>query len=514
VISNPKFRLVKNSLANVFRGGSASLVALIVPHFITRYMSPAAYGVWMLVLQVGAYVNFLDLGIQQSVGRFVAHAEEQKNVQHRNGVVSTALLILAIAALVAILCGLAVAAFFSGIFPQVPGAFVSQARAALLIITITLALGLPASVFNAVFVGLHRNEVPALIIAGRNLLTGIAVVLIAHSRGTILEMAMAAGAINLFSYGAQYLVFRRKTAGTWIAIAYLSRSVARELASYCKSLSIWSFSVLLVMGLDLTLVGIFDFQSVAYYAVAAIPAGFLTGMQNAIFSAAIPYTAMLHARGDRNALGQTVLSGARYGMFLLVATGLPLIFAPLPILKLWVGPSYALRAAHFLQILIIANIIRLSATPYAAALIGSGEQRLVTVSPLLEGFSNLLASILLGLRFGAIGVALGTLIGSVVGILGHYFYNMERTKELNFNRNQYFTAVLRPIFCVTPLLVVGLAWSRLAQDGILRVSYFGIAALASVWLIYRYGMIWPQRQPLAIRLDGLAEPAVDWQLPD
>jgi Na+-driven multidrug efflux pump len=41
----------------------------------------------------------------------------------------------------------------------------------------------------------------------------------------------------------------------------------------------------------------------------------------------------------------------------------------------------------------------------------------------------LVASVLLGLKFGAVGVAWGTLIGAFVGMLAHVFYNLPRTKS-------------------------------------------------------------------------------------
>jgi GDP-mannose 4,6 dehydratase len=47
------------------------------------------------------------------------------------------------------------------IFRQMPEPLVGSARLALLLVAISLAIGLPASVFNGIFVGLQRNEIPA-----------------------------------------------------------------------------------------------------------------------------------------------------------------------------------------------------------------------------------------------------------------------------------------------------------------------------------------------------------------
>ena len=116
--------------------------------------------------------------------------------------------------------------------------------------------------------------------------------------------------------------------------------------------------MLLVSGLDLTLVGVFDFERVAFYAVAASVVAFVAGVQNAVFSATMPSAAVLHARGASRELGRMVIDGTRYGMLLLLVTGLPLVLAAKPILRAWVGSVYAVHGAVLLQVLVVANIVR------------------------------------------------------------------------------------------------------------------------------------------------------------
>ena len=83
------------------------------------------------------------------------------------------------------------------------------------------------------------------------------------------------------------------------------------------------------------------------------------------------------------------------------------------------GPRYAENATILVQLLVVANIIRICVSPYIVAMIGTGEQRRIIFVPLLEGAVNLAASVIAGYYLGAAGVALGTLIGSVVSLVGH-----------------------------------------------------------------------------------------------
>jgi O-antigen/teichoic acid export membrane protein len=360
----------------------------------------------------------------------------------------------------------------------------------------SLAVGLPASAFNGIFIGLQRNEIPASIIGGSRIVSAIGLILIVRHGGGLLGMGVMTAAVNLSSYAIQYWVYRRLVQKTEISRNLVSLTTARELFNYCFSLSVWYFATLLVTGLDLTLVGFFDFRSLAYYTVSATLITFILGLQSAIFGAMIPAAAKLEARNNTAELGSILVSTTRYGMFLLFASGLPLLAATRPILAAWVGTEYAAHASTILRVLVIANIIRLSAIPYAMLLIGTGQQRLVTVSPLIEGFSNLLVSVVAGAAFGAIGVALGTLVGSIVGIFCNFVYNMPRSARISADRITYFRdGYLRPLLCVSPLLFVCLLRemfpNTLATATIHLMSLAGLATVVGIW---RFGFSISERE--------------------
>ena len=274
-------------------------------------------------------------------------------------------------------------------------------------------------------------------------------------------MAVAFAITNLLSYILQYQACRRIAPDVRISFGLVDRAAAMELFDYCFSLTIWSFGLLLVTGLDLTIVGYYRFNEVAYYSVAAIIVTFLGGFYNAIISPMIPAAAVLHARGDRHKLGQMTMIATRYGMFLLLVTGLPLIAGARILLRAWVGPEYAAHATVIAEILIAANVIRMSITPYVVAMIGSGEQRLVIFTPILEGVTNLVASLIAGYFLGALGVAIGTLIGAFVGLLGMLVYNMRRITTIQVTVSKYIrSSLLRPCLCALPVVtVMVLLWS-------------------------------------------------------
>jgi len=497
---NEKIVLARNAISNVARGGAASLVAVLLPPFLTRLMSPEGFGVWSLVLQLSAYVGYLDFGIQTAVGRFVAHANERGDTECRNGIASTALAVL-IAAGTMGLAGIAIAAVvLPNIFRQLPGGLVGDARAALLLVGCSLAVGLPASVFTGIFVGLQRYEVPAAIIGGSRVVSAILVVFVVSRGGSLARMGMAVAGVNLVSYFLQYAMYRRLAPTVRLSAHLISLETGRQLFRYCLSLSVWTSATLLITGLDVLLVAYFQFEAVPYYAVAATLVTFLAGLQNAVFGVMIPSTAVQHARGDWKELGRTMVTATRYGSFLLLITGLPLILAAREILSLWMGPAYAVHGVRVLQILAAANVIRLLNVPYVMALIGTGQQRLVVVTPLLEGFSNLLVSLIAGFMYGALGVAVGTLVGSLAGMAGNLVYNMRRTVGVEFRISDYLRdGLLRPAICALPPIVsVVLLQSRTESALLIRYVVLAAALTATAILVWRLGLIGQEREKLRL----------------
>jgi O-antigen/teichoic acid export membrane protein len=496
-----KFVLLKNAASNLIRGSAAAVVAVFLPPFLTRLMSPDAFGAWSLVLQLSAFVGYLDFGIQTAIGRFIAHTGESGDTEQRDRIVSTSLAVLVAVGTLGILGSLGLAVLMPHFFHQVPQLLLGDSRLALVLVGSSLAVGLPCSLFNGIFVGLQRYEVPAAVIGGSRIIGAVFLVVIVRHGGSLAQMGAAVAAVNLGSYGLQYLLYRKMAPRVRFSSQLVSRKAGRELFDYCLSLSIWSFAMLLVTGLDVALVGHFEFEKVAYYSVAATLIVFLAGVQNALFNVMVPSTAVLQARGNSVQLGRLMVTATRYGSFILLLMGLPLILAAKGILTVWVGPKYAEEGTRILEVLTAANIIRLTAVPYVMTLIGTGQQRLVTITPVLEGVSNLVASVIGGFFFGAIGVAVGTLVGGCVGVLGNFVYNMPRTIEINFRIADYLRdGLLRPFMCALPLVGVALIY-RFSGFSARVAGYaaIGAAVVTTLLLFWRYGLVGSERERLRIR---------------
>jgi O-antigen/teichoic acid export membrane protein len=473
------WRFAKNAVANLGRGSASAVVALILPPILVRHMTPASYAVWVLVLQTAAYVSYLNFGLQTAVGRYVAFANEKKDVELRDSVFSTAFAGLCVAALLSLVC-LAVAVLAApAIFPSVPGPLIPQMRWALLLVGFSLAVELPASAWNGVFIGMERYELPAVTIGGARILSSLGVIVAALAGSSLPAMAAIITTANLLSYLAQYLALRSIAPDIHFRLPMVRRSTARELYGYCFGLTVMSFSMLLVTGFDLVLVGRFDFSAVIPYSVAASMIAFISGLLFAIINVILPHAATLHAKEKADEMGKLVISSTRISMLLLILTGVPILIYAGPILRLWIGSRYVAAGTPLLTVLIVANMIRLIGGPYSIVLIAAGQQKYIKIGPIMEGVSNFCISVVLGLLMGGIGVALGTFFGALVGASALLLYAMPRTKpSIGLSRRRFLLyGVLSPMLWTSPLIAVAAA----SLCGIaIYPSVFALAAVLSL----------------------------------
>ncbi len=486
-MSRLRFTVIKNALANVIRMGASAIVALALPHFLTRAMDHDRFAAWVLMLQVAAYANYLDFGLQTAVARYMAQAIEKGEDKSRDGLISTALAMLAVASLVALVAIGAVLIFLPELFQAAPAALIGELRAGTAVLTIGAALLLPLSAFTGVLIGLQRNELPAMAVGTSRLAGAVMVIFAVFHTHSLVVLAALLGGCNLAGGVVQYLLARRLLPGMRIALRQTSRKMAFELARYCSALTVWSFCMLLVSGLDVTIVGHYDFSAVGAYSVAALLISFLTGVGSAVYSALLAPMAVLQARGEWKRIQNLVVTVTRLSSFLDILEVLAVFLWGHWFLHLWIGESYAVQALPILKILIVANAIRLVGAPLSSALVATNQQRHGISGALAEGVSNFGFSITGALLWGAIGVAWGTLAGAVIGILwvlvlmvGWLRYPIVSRAEL------LLEGCLRPLLCLSPVILLVLLLSQV-QNTTVRLFAVVAAAVVTVALTWRWG---------------------------
>lgn len=481
------FTIAKNAIANLVRGGASAVVAIVLPHFLTRSLGTDRFAAWALMLQLAAYANYLDFGVQTAVARYLAAALEKCDHERCDRLLSNAVAILTVAGVIA-LCGLGIVAWqLPHLFRSVPAGLAAEMGSGVLILGLTAAINLPLSAYTGVLIGMQRNEFPAIAIGISRLLGAIAVVLVVHRTHSLVWLALCIGGFNLAGGLVQYLISRKLLPTLRLSFAFLDRSMAAELIRYCSTLTVWSFAMLLVSGLDVTIVGLFNFPAVGAYSIAATLIMFFTGLIGAAFSAMLAPIAVLQARHEYARISRLVIVTTRLNSYFSMGVIVLAFLFGESLIRRWVGPAYLAVTLPVLRILLVAQAVRLVGNAYGTVLVGMGLQRYGLVPALVEGISNLLLSVLGMILIGPLGVAWATLIAALIAVSIVIFVVVPRIHELSIGSGLFlWEGIGIPLLPFLPVCawVLCQGWARNhLQSFLLRQSTLIVSLLLTAWWV-------------------------------
>ena len=459
--------ITKNSAANVARLGFSSLIAIILPAYLTHRLPVEIYGAWVLILQLGAYVIYLDFGVQAAVSKYIAEYDAKKDSQGCSRAASAGLAIIGAASIAGVLLTFGLAWAVPELFSKMPASLYRDVRISIVLVGVSLSINLVASIFSAIFLGLQRYEVPMVTNVIGRIAYAIAICLSVYLHSSLAVMGAAVAAANLFSALVQLGAWKKLAPHIEVSLRIIDRGMLNQMLGYCIALSVWSVCMLFVSGIDLVIVGHYDFSQTAFYSIANSPTTFVLMLIGAVLGPLLPASSALNADRTPEQMGDVVLRTTRYGAVILLASGLPVLVCGYWLLRLWVGANYAVHSVQYLRILLIANILRSQCLPYATVVCGIGQQRAAVPTAVSEAVVNLGSSIYLASHFGAIGVAIGTLLGSAVSVSMHFAVTMHYTQgTLAISRWKLFVkGLLQPAVMVLPTVLLFGIWRSPSDEG-------------------------------------------------
>jgi O-antigen/teichoic acid export membrane protein len=477
-------RLIKNAASNVARGGATAVINLAIPHFLTQSLDVDRFSAWSLMLQIAAYSSFLDFGLQTAVARFVAQMTEMGQLQRRRQLMETVLCFMLALTVVGILIIGGVIAAAPMIFKHLPLGMLGEFRTAGMILGCGTALQLAFSPFTGALVGIHRNEIPAFATIASRIVGAAAAIALANHTHRLVLPAIAIAGTNIAAGLIQMAYVRSLIPDLRRLKLEIDRKLGHELLQFCAGLAALTLGMFLIQGMDVTIVGLYRFEAVGYYSIAAAPIAILVGLGTAILSAFLAPLAVLHARQEFDRVITLTLNATWIMTLVNLLAVVFFAWFGKGVLTLWVGHNYALRADPILMILLIAQTIRLVTSPLMTSLVAAGLHSHAILSGLLEGVVNLAASVYLVHKLGAIGVAYGTLIGAAISVIVHMAYTLPKAQQIRIGPKALLISGLGlPLFGMTPLLLLSAVEyiDRPVLHGFVVLSVCLIATLMTVW---------------------------------
>jgi O-antigen/teichoic acid export membrane protein len=487
----------RNSLLSVFRLLVSAAAALLLPGYLTHILPVKTYAAWVLILQLSAYVSYFDLGIQSGIAKFVAEYEARNDLDGASMHASAGLVLMSITSALGACLTLILAWQVPRLFRDMPAGLYSEARTSILLIGFSLSFLLFCSIFPSIFFGLQRYAIPTLITAADRIAYTVAVLLSAALHKGLAVMAAVTAIVHACTGVLQWAAWRRWVKGVRLHPMRLKGSVVWEMLGYCTTLAIWTAGMLCVSGLDVAIVGRYDYARTAYYSIATLPTNFVNSVLASALAPLIPASSALNVGRTSEQMGSLLARVTRYSTLLLLLTALPMLIAGYPILRIWVGADYAIHTFQFLRILVIANVIRNICLPYASFVVGTNNQRVATTTVICEALVNLSCSLYFVRHIGAIGVAYGTLIGAFISAGMHFAVSMHFTfSTFAVSRRRLFTSgILRPAIVALPTVLLLPFWWRDSNPA-LTPFLWAAWTVTTLFLACKIGLDASERQTL------------------
>lgn len=462
-------------------------IGLLLTPFMISKLGDAEYGLYTLIGSLIGYISVLDLGLANTIVRFVAKYRAQNDRKAEEQFLATTMMIYGCIALAIAVTGIALYFNLDTIFKKLTATELYKARIMFVILILNLCMTLPGGAFTAVCSAYEHFVFPRALNIVKYVVRSGMVVALLFMGGDSIAIVVLDTVLNMLIFGVTaYYVIRKL--GARFRLHEFSKPLVKQIFSY----SIWIFVFAMVGQFQWRAGQIILGMISGTTAVAIYGVGILLGTYYGAFSTAISgvflprATKMTVQEASSDALTSEMIKIGRFSLLtLLLILGGFLLYGR-QFVQLWVGDTYK-------DAWLIALIIMFS---YTLPLVQS------FANSMLEARSKFAFKALTYISLIVIGTAVGTYLVRYYGVIGlicgatggwllsQLIMNVYYQRVLQLDMLRFFAALqhkLLPTFIVSLAFgygidcIPGSGWGNL----VLKIALF---ALVFVLLMFKFGM--------------------------
>jgi O-antigen/teichoic acid export membrane protein len=483
--------LSRNVASNFAGFGVQAITTFALTPFVLRSLGAHDYGVWSIVVGLTGYYGLFDLGLRAGLTQYLTRHLANNDHERLNRTLSTGVAALGLVGLVTIILSAAFAWYLPGHF-GLPSADAQDVRWAVALAGLSISVQFFLFPFSALLPALERFDLANAIGIVTRLITAAATYAAMRTGGGLVALSVVLAVTTSLDYAWRTVVALRLVPQARVKLRLASFASLRELFSYGAWNVTIGAGIRLISYTDSLVIGaVLGASAVATFAIAGSLVNYFADSIVAITQVFFPAMTRLDAQKDADGLRRLYVTGSRLTL-IIASTGTTLIvlFAG-DFLRLWVGSGLGNevgRTTLVLHILIIAAACSAWQRIGCQVLLATRQVPLVARLFGAEAILNLLLSVLLVRRFGLMGVALGTLVPSLLFNVAVNPWVVCRRIELGLT--DYFRAVL-PLPALTAILVILASLAVFPTPGpadwpaflnaALRVSAVVAVTIAAIW---------------------------------
>lgn len=469
-----------NALSNIINGSANAIFALVLPPLLLHKMSLDEYSLWSYCLQTGALIGYLNLGVQTAVGRYVALYIQENNLIKIVKTIKIANNLLLKMFLLGVAVSIALSFFINDLIKIDNILLREEASIVALIVSLGYTVSLLTNSYFGYFIGIRKNHIPMWLNLISKIVLGIAIVAVA--KHGIIFMGLTFLIVNLITVLLS-IIYWKKSFSIRNELSGVCHEDSGPFVRFCLSLAVWNLGMLLVNGMNTSIVGYFSFRDVAYFTIANGLVMALFGFLSSGLNPLIQIFTGFHANDDKEKLANIVVIITKLlAVVMLIAFSVYHVLRDY-LLEYWMSTEYSYPVGEFIDTLIVATCIRALNIPYALALIATENQSKALFGALLEGVTNIILGIVFCSIYGVHAIVYAMIISSVIATLYNIIINLKLTFiDIPILKFRFFSLEIILLLLSIPLYNMAPAIAYLST--VLAILYSSFS-LRKVYMEYR-----------------------------
>jgi len=396
------------------------LAGFLVAPFLVRTLGATTYGLWIVIGSLSGYFSLVDLGLRGSWGRQLAFRRAQQDWESANHIISSALLIFCCLTVITVIATAVAVVSLQRLF-DIPAEQLANARLAMALVGVNLALSFPLQVFDGSLWAAQRFD----------LLNYVDIPLTAARAGLTFLLIRGADDIALL---AMISLFVTIAAGVMKGV--LSFRLDRQLAVSIRNIRLdsvrqlfafgwWSFILELarLTKMQLTPILIGSLLGVAFVTPYSIARRLQDYAHRVLWTATgvlVPVATAFHAKAQPEQQQKLFIEGGKYSTAITLFLAGYLVCLGHSLIRLWMGPQFV-DAAVLLIILMIGEFLHMTQSVAGSIILATARHRNLAWLWIVDTVLSVTLVALVAKRFGLIGVTTAYAVPQVlfagVGIL-------------------------------------------------------------------------------------------------
>ena len=430
-----------------------TLVQLVYTPYLIRTLGQSEYGLFSLVSSIIGYLSILDLGFGNAIvvytSKFIAQSKtnEEKKL---HGMFS---LIYKIMSLIIIILGIVLYFNVENIFHNsMTSIEIHKAKILMLILTFNLAMTFFFTIYSSIISAYEKFTYQKLIALLSILLKPLFMVPLLMLNFKSITMSITITVINIIVLLSNYFYCRKK-----LKIKIKFCGIDKVLLKIVFGYSIWLFLGSIVdrvnWSVDQVILGVVSgTAAVSVYSVATTFNNLFINLSTAISNVMLQKMTKLisHNVSNEKITNEFIKIGRlQFYIMFLITTGF-IIFGKNFII-LWAGKKYV-TSYYVTLCLVIPAFFSLIQNSGLSIMQAMNKYKFKSISSIIMAIFNIVISIFLAKRYGAIGAAIGTTISLIICntiLINIYYY-----KEIKINVMAFWKNITKLAISYLPLIIV------------------------------------------------------------